>query len=69
MVMKSTGTQTDKKVGKKSAERGHVNLPTDPIEHNAVSEVEEQSAKTGPVYSCGFEVFGIVQGVSFRMNF
>ncbi|EDV42753.1 uncharacterized protein Dana_GF16871 [Drosophila ananassae] len=75
--MDSKGTQTEKKSGKirKSNQKGRITLPdevplhhqNEPVVTESQAESEHRPSNNEPVYSCGFEVFGIVQGVSFRM--
>ncbi|XP_032307308.1 uncharacterized protein LOC6499664 isoform X2 [Drosophila ananassae] len=77
--MDSKGTQTEKKSGKirKSNQKGRITLPdevplhhqNEPVVTESQAESEHRPSNNEPVYSCGFEVFGIVQGVSFRMHF
>ncbi|KAH8313736.1 hypothetical protein KR067_011087 [Drosophila pandora] len=72
--MDSKETQTEKKSRKirKSDKRITLpdELPTHQHNESAVTEPESEhrSSNHEPVYSCGFEVFGIVQGIFHIMN-
>lgn len=76
--MDSKGTQTEKKSGKirKSNQKGRITLPdevplhhqNEPVVTESQAESEHRPSNNEPVYSCGFEVFGIVQGIFNIMN-